>query len=114
MSMRGALSGLGIVIVLVVFFVAHFDAAVTPKYVKVTAVKAGVAASGDFSGNPKKATITFTTAFADANYSFFVLGVDERSWAFESHAAGSIVINSGDNAVLSGNVLWTAVKHADP
>jgi hypothetical protein len=75
--------------------------------------KSGVVASGTFAGNPKKATVTFATAFADANYSVSVLGVDSRSWSVESYVAGSFVINANANLALTGNVYWTAIKNGE-
>lgn len=75
--------------------------------------KSGVVASGSFSGNPKKATVTFATAFADANYSVSIIGIDSRSWSIESVVAGSFIINARANGVLTGNVYWIATKHGE-
>lgn len=73
----------------------------------------GVKVSGDFSGNPKIATVTFVKPFADANYSISVIGIDSRAWSIQSVAAGSFVINSNSNGALSGDVHWTAIKHGE-
>lgn len=73
--------------------------------------KAGSAASGSFSGNPKKTTITFNTAFADANYSVSIVGNNARSWSIESVTASGFVINANANAALTGTVYWVAKKH---
>lgn len=75
--------------------------------------KSGYKASTDFAGNPKKATVTFGAAFADANYSVEISGADSRIWRSESVAAGSFVINSNANQALTGNVYWTATKHGE-
>lgn len=75
--------------------------------------KSGVVAKGSFSGNPKKSTVTFTTAFADANYSVSIIGIDSRSWSIESVVAGSFIINARANGVLTGNVYWIATKHGE-
>lgn len=75
--------------------------------------KSGVVASGSFSGNPKKSTVTFTTAFADANYSVSIIGIDSRSWSIQSVSAGSFIINARANGALTGNVYWTATKHGE-
>lgn len=76
-------------------------------------IKSGIVAAGTFAGNPKKATVTFGTAFTDANYSVSVIGIDSRAWSIESVAAGSFVINARANANLTGNVYWTATKNGE-
>ncbi len=73
--------------------------------------KAGTVTSGSFSGNPKKTTITFSTAFADANFSVSVIGIDSRSWSVESVSSSGFTINANANSALSGNVYWVAKKH---
>ncbi len=80
---------------------------------KILLTKSGVLISGNFSGNPKIATVTFGTAFADANYSISAIGVDSRAWSIQSVVAGSFVINSNSNTVLTGDVHWTAIKHGE-
>ena len=87
---------------------AYVDAlVVSPK------IKSGVVAFGSFAGNPKKATVTFVTAFADANYSVSLIGVNARTWSVESYVAGSFVINANSNPALTGNTYWTAIKHGE-
>jgi len=70
--------------------------------------KSGVVAAGSFSLNPKKATVTFVTPFADATYSIVISGADTRIWSYESKGAGSFVINSNANQALTGEVSWRA------
>lgn len=77
-------------------------------------IKSGVEASGSFSGNPLVATVTFGTAFSDANYSASIIGVDERTWTVDSQAAGSFVINTNAAQSITANVSWTAIAHFDP
>jgi len=73
-------------------------------------IKAGIVAAGAFSGNPKKATVTFSSAFPSANYTITILGTaDGRGWTYESKAAGSFVINTNASAALSGEVSWQAI-----
>jgi len=71
-------------------------------------VKAGVLASTDFTGNPKKATVTFASAFSSTSYSITVTGVDARTWAYESKTTGGFVINANANAALTSEVSWKA------
>lgn len=76
--------------------------------------KAGVVAGASFAGNPKTATVTFTTAFADANYSVSIISTANRTWTISSVAAGSFVINANANTALTGNnVYWTAIQHGE-
>lgn len=76
----------------------------TSKYKKIH--KAGSVAALSFSGNPKKATVTFVMAFPNTNYEITITGADPRAWSWESKAAGSFVINANANAALIGNVDW--------
>jgi hypothetical protein len=73
-------------------------------------LKHGTVAAGSFSGNPKKYTVTFATAFADTSYAVNLTGLDSRIWTIESVAAGSFVINTNANTALTGNVHWHAGK----
>lgn len=77
-------------------------------------IKAGEVSGSSFTGNPKKYTLTFGTAFPDANYSLSVIGEDAREWAYESKAASSIIINASINGAFTGIVTWIAVAHSDP
>jgi len=83
------------------------------------ATKSGKVLAATFAGNPKKATVTFTTAFSDANYSVAltpVTSVTGSSYSadIESQLAGSFVINLGTNSVSSLiSINWVAVKHGE-
>lgn len=77
------------------------------------AIKAGVVASGSFSGNPKKATITFTTSFASAAYAITITGVDTRSWSYESKTSAGFTINTNANAPLTSEVSWQAITSGE-
>ena len=81
---------------------------------KAVPPKAGKKIFTDFAGNPKIATVTFATPFADANYSVGIIGVDARAWSVQSQLAGSFVIDSGSNVAPTGDVGWTATPHSDP
>jgi hypothetical protein len=72
-------------------------------------IRAGRALTGDFSGTPKKAVVTFSTPFADNNYSVSLVGQsDSRSWLAEDLTTDGFTINSQANAAIVGSVLWTA------
>ena len=72
-------------------------------------IKAGIVSSGTFSGNPKKATVTFTSAFTSSNYAIIITGIDSRSWSYESKTAAGFTINTNANAALTGEVSWHAI-----
>jgi len=72
-------------------------------------IKAGTVTAGSFAGSPKKATITFGTAFPSAIYAINITGADNRNWTWESKTAGSFVINTNANTVLTLNVDWSAI-----
>jgi hypothetical protein len=80
--------------------------------------KAGVVLAASFAGNPKKATVSFATAFADANYAVTPCAVTTNSKTFaigvESQLAGSFVINMGANNITDlVQVDWHATKNGE-
>ncbi len=82
------------------------------------ATKAGSVVNATFAGNPKTATVTFGTAFADANYSPVIVCETINGTAYtpvvESIAAGSFVINMTVNNINDLTaVRWTATKHGE-
>jgi hypothetical protein len=77
------------------------------------AMKSGTASIAAFTGNPKKATVTFSSAFGSANYAVTVTGEDARSWTIESKVAGSFVINSNSNTSVSGITYWHAIAYGE-
>lgn len=85
----------------------------------VLANKAGQVLAASFAGNPKKATVTFTTPFADANYAVVLtpsITVSGQTYApnVESQVAGSFVINMGSNAIASLIACaWHATKNGE-
>ena len=85
----------------------------------VLVTKAGKVLAASFAGNPKKATVTFATAFADANYSVVLTPVISVSGNLyvpnvESQIAASFVINMGANGIGSLiQVNWAATKHGE-
>lgn len=77
--------------------------------------KSGRVLVGSFTGNPKKATVTFGTAFADTDYSAVATAVTTNNrvytCAVESPLAGSFVINLGSNLTTDlAYVSWHATK----
>ena len=85
----------------------------TPDEVLLVATKAGEVAAGSFTGSPLTAGVTFSTAFADANYSVSIVGADARSWTVASKTAAGFTIESNSATALTGPVMWTAIKHGE-
>jgi hypothetical protein len=75
--------------------------------------KSGNVANTTFAGNPKKATVTFSTPFPNNNYAITITGEDSRTWTIESKAAGSFVINANSNSNLSGTTYWICVAYGE-
>jgi Protein of unknown function (DUF2793) len=82
--------------------------------------KSGKVLMATFTGTPKKATVTFTTPFADANYSATVTPVITTSGTLytpniESQLAGSFIINMGTGSGLGSlvQVNWSAIKNGE-
>jgi co-chaperonin GroES (HSP10) len=65
--------------------------------------KAGVAIPGDFSGNPKKATVVFATPYLSTNYAITLAPITNGSKTFspavENKTASGFVINLHSNNV---------------
>lgn len=72
-------------------------------------VKAGTVASGSFTGSPRKATVTFGTAFPSTSYAITITGIDARTWTYESKTTGGFTINANAASALSGEVSWIAI-----
>lgn len=75
--------------------------------------KSNVILPEQFTGNPKKAIITFTTAFSDNNYSISVIGEDSRTWVIENKSSTGFTINANANQALTGNTFYIAIKHGE-
>jgi hypothetical protein len=67
---------------------------------------AGIVNPENFSGNPKKYTVSFITPLETSNYTLTVLGGDARPWTYENPSASGFTINSGANAALLFPVHW--------
>ena len=80
--------------------------------------KAGKVTAASFSGSPQTATVTFSTAFGDADYAVVLTTVNSTSNAHnpfvQNQAAGSFDINLGANN-LGGliQVNWIAMKFGE-
>lgn len=74
-------------------------------------VKSGIVLAGSFSGNPKQATVTFTTPFPDNNYSVVIDGIDKRSWSYELKTASGFIIDANANQNLTSDVSWIATRN---
>jgi len=75
--------------------------------------KSGVVAFASFSGNPKTASVAFSSAFADSNYSISIISGQERTWTFDSQVAGGFDINTNANQAPTSDVYWLAIKHGE-
>ncbi|MCB1711194.1 MAG: hypothetical protein KDH96_01565 [Candidatus Riesia sp.] len=75
--------------------------------------KANTILSTSFTGNPKKATVTFSTPFIDANYSIALSAANARTFTIENKTANGFIINTNANTALTGNVDYTATKHGE-
>lgn len=75
--------------------------------------KAGSISAVTFAGNPKTASVVFSTPFPNANYSITVTGEDNRAWSVQGKVSGSFVVNSNSNTALSGNTYWVAIAYGE-
>lgn len=70
--------------------------------------RSGVVAAGAFAGNPKKATVVFTTALPSATYSVKITSTDSRVCTYETRLATGFTINLNANTAPSNDVSWEA------
>jgi hypothetical protein len=79
--------------------------------------KAGRVVASSFAGNPKKATVTFSTPFADADYAASITSVTSGSSyspIIETQLSGSFVVNMGTNTITSLiQINWVAIKSGE-
>ena len=76
--------------------------------------KAGSVTGSTFAGNPKIATVTFSTPFSDINYAITISSDANRTWTWESKTASGFTINANSNTAFnSGNVNWTATENGE-
>jgi len=80
--------------------------------------KSGQVLAASFSGNPKTATVTFATPFADANYSPVVASSTSGNTGFgavvNSKTANGFVINMNVNNITNLiSVEWQAAKYGE-
>lgn len=87
--------------------------ATTASYINGMIVKNNAVAAGSFTGNPRKATVTFTTPFPNANYSITITGEDSRTWTIESKVSGSFIINSNSAIAPINNTYWQAISYGE-
>ena len=81
-------------------------------------IKSGVLIPGAFSGNPKQATVTFTTAFSSTNYSITLAAetINDKSFALrvESKTAAGFVVDLGTNNLANlVEVGWHAIPNGE-
>lgn len=73
--------------------------------------KSQIVANTSFTGNPKKYTVVFATAYPDTNYSIDIDGVDQRVWSYESKTVSGFIINANANTALTGEVSWKTKRN---
>lgn len=73
----------------------------------LTYAENGVLQAADFSGSPRKATVTLAYPQPAATYSVTVTGADSRIWTVESRTTTSFVVSANASAALTGPVFWS-------
>jgi len=87
--------------------------AATASYVNGMVSKNNVIANTSFAGTPLTASVSFSTAFPDTNYSVVITGEDARVWTVESKTSSGFVVNSNSSTALAGNTFWQAVSYGE-
>lgn len=73
-------------------------------------LKAGRLLNSDFTGNPKRATVVFTTPSTSTDYAVNVSGVDARIFTIENKTINGFDINTHANLGLTGDVFWEVIE----
>jgi hypothetical protein len=60
----------------------------------------------NFTGSPRKTTVTLSQTLPNTSYSVAISGVDARAWTVESLTITSFIINSNASLALTGDVRW--------
>jgi hypothetical protein len=71
-------------------------------------VKAGSVPAGNFTGNPRIATVTVN--MGTTNYRVSVIGQDARIWSIQNKTNSTFVINSNSSTALTQPVDWIVVR----
>jgi hypothetical protein len=96
------------------FTADNVQAAIEEAKAAANPPKAGSVPVVSFTGNPKKATVTFTTAMADTNYEIAISGTDARFYSWESKTVNGFVINLNANQAPTAAVNWAAFRDSNP
>jgi hypothetical protein len=81
-------------------------------------LKAGAVAAGSFAGNPRTATVTFSSAYPDTNYAIDTGVVSANNSPFavsiESKATTGFVINLNTNNITDlVEVTWKTLPYGE-
>lgn len=71
--------------------------------------KSGVIAPTSFSGNPKTALVTFSTAMPSNDYMVVISGIDGRMWTFSGRTTNGFTVNANANQAISNDVYWEVI-----
>jgi hypothetical protein len=71
--------------------------------------KRGIVGINEWSGSPKKATVTFSLPFSTTGYVVKINGSqDNRIWTYEEKTASGFKISSNAASLITGEVSWEA------
>jgi len=79
----------------------------------VLKTKAGLLTNTSFGGTPYTASVTFSSAFNNINYSIAVTGEDARIFTVESKTASGFVVNTNSNTAVTGTTYWTCTAFGE-
>jgi hypothetical protein len=75
--------------------------------------KVGYLSGGTFAGNPKTATVTFTSNFSNSNYAIFLTGGANRTYTYSSQSVSGFTISANSNPAFTENVYWQAISYGE-
>jgi hypothetical protein len=76
-------------------------------------LKSGSVLANSFSGTPLTSDVTFSSAYANTDYSISIIGEDVRTWSVSSKTTSGFTINSNSSEALSGLTYWTTIEYGE-
>jgi len=89
---------------------SYASASTSASYYKITpAIKSGKLTGSAFVGSPLTCSYTFSSSYANTNYSVGIIGGDSRAWTLEQVSSSGFTISTNSTVALTDWVYWTAM-----
>ena len=75
--------------------------------------KSGTVSAVSFAGTPKKYSVVFSAAYADALYAVVLSGIESRNFRYESKTAAGFTINTNADTAPASEVSWITIPEGE-